>query len=247
MLFVDLGDRAGDIDDWLGPWAAVVGAHYAIEMLVPAVDAEGRPLIEERTVAANWKTYQENASINILHEAFTHGLYQKSPEVPRVDADGRPRFETYLDGCLVAFGHRRAETGQTYDPIALPSAGHDPAKQPAVGFFSTLYPNLNVPLLDAMVKINIAIPEAPCRTRLMHLRFYRPEALAADNFLDEERQLKALFDVVHHEDQLAIEAVQRGRASPVWRQHFYAPFWDALHHRFNQLVMTDMLDDRDAR
>ncbi len=37
-----------------------------------------------------------------------------------------------------------------------------------------------------------------------------------------------------------IEAVQSARRSPVWRQHYYAPFWDRLHHRFNQLVMEDM-------
>jgi hypothetical protein len=49
-----------------------------------------------------------------------------------------------------------------------------------------------------------------------------------------------MFDVVHREDQTAIEEVQRARRSPVWQQHYYAPFWDALHHRFNQLVMMDM-------
>lgn len=239
-LFINLGGRAEGIDAWLRPWVGTVGEHYAVEELVPAVDEEGRPLIEERTVAANWKTYQENASINILHEAFTHALYRKSPEVPRVDEEGRAKFETYLDGCLVAFSHRRAETGRTYDPIHLPMAGRDPKQQPELGFFTTLYPNLNVPLLDAMIKVNIAIPVAPDLTRLMHLRFYRPEALAADNFLEEEQKQRAIFEVVHYEDQLAIEAVQQGRSSPVWRQHFYAPLWDALHHRFNQLVMSDM-------
>jgi phenylpropionate dioxygenase-like ring-hydroxylating dioxygenase large terminal subunit len=239
-LFINLDGRAEDTDAWLRPWVNTVGGHYAIDALVPAVDEAGRTLIEERTVAANWKTYQENASINILHEAFTHALYRKSPEVPRVDERGRARFETHLDGCLVAFSHRRADTGRTYDPMALPFAGHDPNQQPALGFFTTIYPNLNVPLRDAMVKVNIAIPVAPDETRLMHLRFYRPEALAADNFLAVEREQLERFKTVHYEDQLATEAVQRGRSSPAWRQHFYAPLWDAQHHRFNQLVMADM-------
>ena len=57
---------------------------------------------------------------------------------------------------------------------------------------------------------------------------------------EEEGAVQKVFDIIHTEDRVAIEAVQKGRASPVWRQHFYAPFWDALHHRFNQLVMADM-------
>jgi phenylpropionate dioxygenase-like ring-hydroxylating dioxygenase large terminal subunit len=198
-------------------------------------------LIETRTVDANWKTYQENASINILHEAFTHALYRKSPEVPHVDANGTPTFELFMDAGLIAFGHSRAMSGKTYDPIHLPSAGHDVRRQPEWGYFTTLFPNLNVPLLDAFIKVNIAIPVAPGRTQLQHLRFYSPEALADPRFQDEEKAVQTLFDVIHHEDRIAIEAVQAARTSPVWRQHFYAPFWDALHHRFNQLVITDMM------
>ncbi len=45
--------------------------------------------------------------------------------------------------------------------------------------------------------------------------------------------------------QIAIEAVQKARTSPVCRQHFYAPRWDGLHHYFNQLVMADMEKTRD--
>ncbi len=240
VLLINLSGDAEDADNWLKPWAETVREHFVIDLLVPARDAQGKPLIEKRSVAANWKTYQENASINLLHEAFTHAIYRKSPEVPRVDGDGNPTFRTYLDGCLVAFSHDRTDSGETYDEMNLPMAGHNPARQPNVGFFSTIYPNLNVPLLDAMIKVNIAIPVAPGRTDLMHLRFYRPEALTCDNFQEEEAAVQDMFDIIHYEDQLAIEAVQKARSSPVWRQHFYAPRWDALHHGFNQLVMTDM-------
>ena len=240
VLFVNLNGKAEPIDDWLKPWLDEVSRHFAVSELVPAVDADGAPMIEERTVAANWKTYQENASINLLHEAFTHSIYAKSPEVPRVETDKEPTFTTYLDGCFIAFSHERTKTDETYDKINLPSAGLDPDKQPELGYFSTLYPNLNVPLLDAMIKVNIAVPVSPHETRLMHLRFYRPEAVAAANFAEEEDAVQKVFDIIHTEDRIAIEAVQKGRASPAWRQHFYAPFWDALHHRFNQLVMADM-------
>ena len=45
---------------------------------------------------------------------------------------------------------------------------------------------------------------------------------------------------VFEEDRIAIEAVQRARGSPVWRQHFYAPFWDELHYAMNKLVADDV-------
>ena len=38
------------------------------------------------------------------------------------------------------------------------------------------------------------------------------------------------------------EAVQKARYSPACREHFYAPFWDQLHHRFNQLVAADLTE-----
>lgn len=240
VLFVNLDGTAEDIDARLRPWRDLVCGEYAVDRLVPARDASGKLLIECRSVASNWKTYQENASINLLHEAFTHELYRKSPEVPRVDPDGSPRFELAMEGALLAFSHSRRMSGRTYDPIRLPTAGHDTAVQPDRGFFTTLYPNLNIPLLDAFAKINIALPVAPGLTELRHLRFYSPEALADPAFQAEEAAVQALFDTIHHEDRMAIEAVQSARRSPVWRQHYYAPFWDRLHHRFNQLVMTDM-------
>ena len=240
VLFVNLDGRAGDIDAGLRPWRHLAGRDYAVDRLLPARDPDGRPLIERRCVAANWKTYQENASINLLHEAFTHELYRKSPEVPRVDPEGAPRFELHMEGALVAFAHHRRQSGRTYDPVRLPGAGHEIAKAPERGYFTTLYPNLNVPLLDAFAKVNIAVPVGPGVTELRHLRFYAPEAIEDPSFQDEERLVQALFDKVHEEDRMAIEAVQSARRSPVWRQHYYSPFWDKLHHRFNQLVMADM-------
>ncbi len=240
VLLVNLDGSATAVDDWLAPWRALVGGDYAVDRLVPARDGRGQPLIERRTVRANWKTYQENASINLLHEAFTHELYRTSPEVPRVGADGRPRFELTLQGALVAFAHSRSDSGETYDPIHLPSAGHDIREAPQRGYFTTLYPNLNVPLLDAFAKVNIAVPAGPGKTELQHLRFYAPEALEDPAFASQERLVQQLFDVVHGEDRVMIEAVQSARRSPVWRQHYYSPFWDRLHHRFNQLVLEDM-------
>ena len=68
----------------------------------------------------NWKTYQENASINLLHEAFTYDIFRKFPEVPRVGTAGEPRFELTMEGSLLAFAHSRDQSGATHDGAHLP-------------------------------------------------------------------------------------------------------------------------------
>jgi choline monooxygenase len=238
-LFVDMDGQAGDIDAWLRPLLDLIGRDFAHAALVPAVDPDGRALIEERTVRANWKTYQENASINVLHEAFTHELYRKSPEVPRIEG-GRTKFTVHLDGCLVAFSYADEDTANTYEKLPLPHAGPAPDRPPGRGYFATLYPNINVPCHSVFVKVNICIPVGPAESRIHHLFLFRPEAVARPDFGAIEHRLRTSFHQVYGEDRVAIEAVQKARASPVARQHYYAPLWDAQHHRFNQLVLADL-------
>ncbi len=95
-------------------WRRLVDRDFAIDRLVPARESGGQPLIEQSSVNINWKTYQENASINLLHEAFTHDIYRKSPEVPRVGTAGEPRLELTKKGSLLAFAHSRDQSGATY-------------------------------------------------------------------------------------------------------------------------------------
>ena len=239
VMFVDLDGAAGSIDSWLAPLRALIGQDFAIDAVVAARDADGTALIEERTVRANWKTYQENASINVLHESFTHELYHKSPEVPRI-ANGKPKFTNHLDGSLVAFSYADEDTANTYERLPLPHAGLAPDRPPRRGYFATLYPNINVPTHSVFVKVNLCVPMAPAESRLHHLFFFRPEAVTRPDFNAIERHLRESFHQVYGEDKVAIEAVQKARASPVARQHFYAPLWDAQHHRFNQLVLDDL-------
>ena len=75
-------------------------------------------------------------------------------------ADGKSRFELTMEGALVAFAHSRSHSGETYDPIRLSTAGHDVSVQPEWGYFTTLYPNINIPL-----------PTGPGETEHRHLRF----------------------------------------------------------------------------
>ncbi|MGB3312914.1 MAG: SRPBCC family protein [Albidovulum sp.] len=241
VVFINMSGTAAPIDEMLAPWRKLVGEHYAIDRLVPARDASGKPLVERRVIKGNWKTYQENASINQLHASFTHAIYRNSPDVPRVDSEGNPLFSRTVDGPVLAFQHLAKNSAKTFEKLKLATAGHDPERMPDWGFFTTIYPNVNAPLLEYYIKVNLSIPIAPGLTETAHLRFFAPEALKSEAFQNEETVvLKALFDEVHQEDTVAIEAVQSARRSPAFRQHYYAPFWDQLHHRFNQLVLEDM-------
>ena len=238
MLFVDLGGRAGKLDDHLAPMYRLLD-EYALDVAVPVED-DNVLARAGRTVAANWKTYLENASINILHEGFTHEAYRGSPDVPRV-CGGERTFFTVRDGPLLAFGFRMSDVPDTYASGGdTPHLGHSPSTPPAKGYFVTLYPNIAMPIRVNMFRLGICLPEAPGRSRILHCGNFHPDAAASVDFAAYHRGLAERYARVYDEDQIAIEAVQRARTSPVWRQHFYASFWDELHYGLNNLVADDV-------
>ena len=238
MLFVDLGARAGKLDDHLAPLYRLLD-EYALDRAVPVEDDDVLARAG-RTVDANWKTYLENASINILHEGFTHEAYRRSPDVPRVRG-GEKNFFTVRDGPLLAFGFRMSDVANTY---ALggdtPHLGHSPSTPPGKGYFVTLYPNIAMPIRVNMFRLGICLPEAPGRSRILQCGNFHPDAAASGDFAAYHRGLAERYARVYDEDRIAIEAVQRARTSPVWRQHFYTPFWDELHYGLDNLVADDL-------
>ena len=238
MLFVDLGGRAGKLDNHLAPMYRLLD-EYALDVAVPVED-DNVLARAGRTVAANWKTYLENASINILHEGFTHEAYRGSPDVPRV-CGGERTFFTVRDGQLLAFGFRMSDVPDTYASGGdTPHLGHSPSTPPAKGYFVTLYPNIAMPIRVNMFRLGICLPEAPGRSRILHCGNFHPDAAASVDFAAYHRGLAERYARVYDEDRIAIEAVQRARTSPVWRQHFYASFWDELHYGLNNLVADDV-------
>ena len=236
LLFLDLGGQAGRLDDHLGPLYRLLD-EYDLDRAVPVEDDEVLARTG-RTVEANWKTYIENAAINILHEGFTHEAYRRSPDVPRV-REGEKTFFTVRDGPLLAFGFRMSDVPNTYA-----SGGNTPhlgrRGPPSKGYFVTLYPNIAMPIRVNMFRLGICLPEAPDRSRILQCGNFHPAATASADFAAYHRGLAERYDKVYDEDRIAIEAVQRARASPVWRQHFYAPFWDELHYGLGNLVADDL-------
>ena len=242
IVFIDLGGGAGDIDDYLAPLRACLG-EYDMEATVQVKDGDGPWANHGRVLETNWKTYLENAAINILHEGFTHELYRKSPDVPRVTG-GKPDFFTVLDGPCTAFGYDIAGTDKTYwRDETIPHMGAAPDRPPTNGYFLTYYPNLVIPIRWNMARANICIPEAAGRTPLYHMSYFHRDAPQSDAFADYHQRIVGGFTKVYAEDGRAVEAVQKARHSPAYQSHYYAPFWDALHHHFNILVADDLARD----
>ena len=238
LLFVDLGGQAGRLDGHLAPLYRLL-EEYDLDRATPVEDDDILARAG-RTVEANWKTYIENAAINILHEGFTHEAYRRSPDVPRA-RDGEKTFFTVRDGPLLAFGFRMSDVASTYATGGnTPHLGRSPSAPPSRGYFVTLYPNIAMPIRVNMFRLGICLPEAPDRSRILQCGNFHPDAPESADFAAYHRGLAERYDRVYDEDRIAIEAVQRARASPVWRQHFYAPFWDELHYGLNNLVATDV-------
>ena len=236
LLFVDLGGQAGSLDRHLEPLYRLLD-EYDLDRAVPVEDDDVLARTG-RTVEANWKSYIENAAINILHEGFTHEAYRRSPDVPRA-RDGERTFFTVREGPLLAFGFRMSDVPNTYA-----SGGNTPhlgrSGPPSRGYFVTLYPNIAMPIRVNMFRLGVCLPEAPGRSRILQCGNFHPDAAASADFAAYHRGLAERYERVYDEDRIAIEAVQRARASPVWRQHFYAPFWDELHYGFDNLVAADL-------
>lgn len=240
VVFVNLDGGAPSIDDHLAPLLEET-KEYDMAGAVPVEDDNGVLAREGRFLATNWKTYLENTAVNVLHEAFTHESYRKSPEVPRVK-DGRKTYEDVARGPLMALKYGMADFARTYESGgATPHLGKDRGKPPAHGYFITYFPNLVMPFRRNMFRVNICLPEGPARTRLLHCGYFHPDAPGHPEFPDYHRTLVGRYRTAYAEDGAAVEAVQRARHSPAWTQHFYAPFWDIQHHHLNRLVADDLM------
>ena len=154
LLFVDLGGQAGRLDAHLEPLYRLLD-EYDLERALPVEDDDVLARTG-RSVDANWKSYIENAAINILHEGFTHEAYRRSPDVPRA-RDGKRTFFTAREGSLLAFGFRMSDVPNTYA-----SGGNTPhlgrSGPPSKGYFVTLYPNIAMPIRVNMFRLGDLYP-----------------------------------------------------------------------------------------
>jgi choline monooxygenase len=236
-VFVCLDPQEPDLGEHVAPILRQF-SEYDLEGLAPGRDASGRAIVSVRRRRTNWKTFCENAALNVLHESFVHALYAASPEVPRVDHLGTPTFESLVDRRLLALAFDERKFRETYPETDLKHVGKMAA--PTRACFATLYPNFYFSLSPATVEISVVLPEGPDGLVERQALLYQVDEAQSPASLASRQLMTTLFEDAAAEDARITEAVHSARASPAYSQKFYSPFWDRLHYSLNQLILDDL-------
>ena len=239
ILFVNQSENAEPFCDYIKPVVNLL-EEYDLDNLDIARDQEGAPFIMEGSVDTNWKTYCENACLNVLHESFAHRMYNQSSDVPRVDGDGKKTFQAIHDGALVGFSYDDSKLTDTYPELPCPPIIRKDKPAPTTGYFLTLYPNLYFVVMPNIIEIGIALPDGPGKT-IEKRGYYCHQSVANDpGLVDAFDAVADMFEEAAQEDNTITEAIQKTRHSPVCTQQFFSPFWDEPHYNFTQLVLNDL-------
>jgi len=238
-LFINLSDQPEPFAQYIAPLFRAMD-EYDLAGSKPGLDKNGNVYTSIACVNTNWKTFFENACINVLHENFVHAVYNASPEVPRIKSDGISSFNNIIDEKFMALGYNRLDFQNTYPPVEAPHMGKDPAKEPEGETFGTLYPNFYISASSQFIETAIVLPKGPGVAESNVCYHFQADVAVAEEAVEERRGVADGFYGAFMEDARIAEAVQKARKSPVYSQHFYAPFWDAMHHYFSNMILDDL-------
>ncbi len=235
-VFINLSDTPESFDDYIAP-VIRSASEYDLTKSVAGVNEFGDVHLVTGKVKTNWKTFCENACLNVLHENFVHALYDVSPEVPRIKEDTQASFENILDEKFMALAYNRQDFLKTYPPVEAPHLGKDPAVEPEVATFGTLYPNFYFSAASQFIEVGFVLPNGPEEVEQKAI-YHMHEELAGLSPVVEG--IADGFGGAFAEDARICENLQKGKKSPVYKQKFYAPFWDGMHHKFTNMVVDDL-------
>jgi choline monooxygenase len=202
MAFASL-DPAMPFEDWMAPVRERM-AFLPWEKLV--FDPAGSRAYE---VAANWLLYCDSY-LEGFHIPFVHpALYQA------VDF-GTYRTELFDGSSLQVAEAVRREDAFDGSQVA--------------GYYFFLFPNTLLNFYPWGLSMNIVVPLAPDRTRIVYRTFV----------LDASRRAGGAggdLDKVEKEDEEIVEQVQRGMASRLYRRGRYSPGRETGPHHFHRLLL----------
>ena len=174
----------------------------------------------EFEIAAHWALYVENY-LEGLHIPFLH------PGLHRVlDME---RYDYHLGRyCNLQLALAREDDAGADAAFALPPASPDHGRRIAA-YYWWVFPNLMLNFYPWGLSLNVVEPIAPDRTRV-RFRGYVLDAARLGSGAG------AALDEVEMEDEAAVESVQRGLRSRLYRSGRYSPAHERGVHQFHRLL-----------
>lgn len=167
----------------------------------------------EHEVNCNWALYVENY-LEGFHIPFVHADLHAV-----LDYEGY-RTELYDYGVLQI---GIAKEGEDY--FDLPEGHIDEGLRVAAYYF-WLYPGLMFNFYPWGLSVNLVIPEAVDRTRVIYHRFTS----------DAEANMSYAIDKIEAEDQFIVERVQKGMESSSYDRGRYSPKMETGPHHFHRIL-----------
>ena len=165
---------------------------------------------------AHWALYVENY-LEGLHIPFLH------PGLARtLDLDGY-RYEQGR-WCNLQLARARAD-----EPAFEPPPGSPEHGQRIAAYYGWVFPNLMLNFYPWGLSLNLVLPLAPARTRVVFASHVADPSLLG-------RGAGAALDPVEMEDEAAVLSVQRGIRSRFHAQGRYSPLHERGVHQFHRLL-----------
>jgi choline monooxygenase len=207
-------DPAIAFDDWLGPvWQRLPGLDVAGWAHDPARDRDW-------CFDAHWALYVENY-LEGLHIPFVH------PALNGTLAMDGYRYEAWAGGTWQIAAARGKE------PAFTPPPGSPEHGQRIAAYYAWLFPNLMLNFYPWGLSVNVVLPLAPDRTRVLFRSFVADPALLGAG-------AGGGLDAVELEDEAVVLGVQRSLRSRLVRGGRYAPHHEQGVHHFHRLLAQSL-------
>ncbi len=173
------------------------------------------------TIDAHWALYVENY-LEGLHIPYIHPGLAQTLEFANYG------YELFPGGTLQLGRAAAGEPAFLLPPGHPDAADSAPGSAPVAAWYFWLFPNLMVNVYPFGVSMNVVQPLGPARTRILFKSYvFDADQLGAGAGGD--------LDTVEREDELAVEAVQRGLTARLYRRGRYAPSHEQGTHHFHRL------------
>jgi len=167
-------------------------------------------------VEANWALYVDNY-LEGFHIPFVH------PGLAEVVDYGSYRTETFPWASVQVAVAKEGE-----DAFEPPEGTPDHGQRIAAWYF-WLFPNLMMNFYPWGLSINVVKPLGPHRTRVVFLAYVGDESKLSHG-------AGAELDRVEREDEVIVEAVQKGVRSRLYHRGRYSPTREGCVHHFHRLL-----------